>query len=81
MCGVFINIRYPGGPHLERVGINWKEGAATENHGADVKYMGSGVYVFFNVFKLKYLNSPVMWETFAVASLIFINTHVLDDIK
>ena len=51
MCGVFINIRYPGGPHLERVGINWKEGAATENHGADVKYMDSGVYVF-----LMYLN-------------------------
>ena len=40
-----------GGYHLERggmllhdaVGINCKEGATTENQGADVKYMGQGV--------------------------------------
>ena len=40
-----------GGYHLERGGmplhdavrINCKEGATTENQGADVKYMGQGV--------------------------------------
>ena len=43
----------PGGYHQERdgmplhgaVAINWKNGATTENQGADVKYMGWGVYV------------------------------------
>ena len=42
-----------GGNHQERggmplydaVGINCKKGATTENEGADVQYMGLGVYV------------------------------------
>ena len=52
---VFFRTSLPcsGGYHLERGGlplqdavdINWKKGATTENQGADVKYMGSGVYV------------------------------------
>ena len=47
---VFCRTALPcsGGYHLERgrrpfhdaVGINWKNGATTENQGASVKYMG-----------------------------------------
>ena len=32
-------------PLHDAVGINCKDGATTENHGTDVKYMGQGVYV------------------------------------
>ena len=52
---VFFRTALPcsGGYHLERsgmplhdaFGINCKNGTATENQGADVKYMGKGVYV------------------------------------
>ena len=52
---VFFRTALPcsGGYHLERggmplhdvIGLNCKEGATTENQGADVKYMASGVYV------------------------------------
>ena len=31
--------------HLERSGMNCKNGATTENQGLGVKYMGNGVYV------------------------------------
>ena len=44
---------FSGGYHLERggmplhdaVGVNWKKGATSENHGTGVKYMGQGEYV------------------------------------
>ena len=52
---VFFRTAIPclGGYHLESggmplhdaVGINCKKGATSENQGADVKYMGNGVYV------------------------------------
>ena len=52
---VFFRTALPcsGGYHQERggmplhdaVGINRKKGATTENQGADVKYIGYGVYV------------------------------------
>ena len=52
---VFFRIARPcsGGYHLERgrvplhdaVGINSKNDATTEYQGADIKYMGQGVYV------------------------------------
>ena len=52
---VFFRTPLPcsGGFHMERdgmplhdaVGINCKKGATTEYQGADVKYMGKGVYV------------------------------------
>ena len=34
-----------GMPLHDAIGINCKKGATTENQGADVKYMGLGVYV------------------------------------
>ena len=48
-----ISLPYSGGYHLDRggmplhdaVGVNCKKDATTENQGADVKYMGLGVYV------------------------------------
>ena len=52
---VFFRTALPcsGGYHMERrgmplqdsVGINCTKGATTENQGANVKYMGKGVYV------------------------------------
>ena len=44
-CSVSYHLERGGMPLHDAVGINCKNGATTEFQGADVKYIGKGVYV------------------------------------
>ena len=44
-CSDGYHLKRGGMPSHDAVGINCKKGGTTENQGADLKYMGLGVYV------------------------------------
>ena len=80
---VFFRTALPcsGGYHLERgglqlhdaVGINYKKGATTENQGADVKYVGYGVYVDDSVGVIRLdMTTPAWWREEVMAHILLL---------